>query len=263
MHVKIVQSQDTRKLFKMIESNRYEHLTSIILHFCPFTSPHPSPPSPPVTRIVSSLWVASCCKRAQQTPSKATIHGIQISKLPHLWTFRLFCPKIGGYVDIHGFHLIPMVSMSFPCDFPMIFWGKTSPCFGWLCFWFPATMWALLRHGHQNPPQNGWMNWMQRFNDFASRLRLFGLQAFKYVELASKYGSWELQSWSLQRCFSGWCINKISLKLHVSNRFNWNTCCFLWTLKHSSAENVCRKLDCNLKKTRGWLGVPPATCQWP
>lgn len=179
-----------------------------------------------MTRIVSSLWVASCCKRAQHTPSKATIHGIQISKLPHLWiwetlcvfpkeicpfnkkknmsclNFQTFLPKdwwIHRYTwipfDLKGFHVFSLW-FSDAC----FFWEKTSPCFGWLFFWYPATMWALLRHGHQNPvQQNGWMNWMQKFNDFASRLlRLFGLQVFKYVlELASKYGSWELQSWRM------------------------------------------------------------------
>ena len=102
-------------------------------------SSHPHP-SPPVTRIVSSLWVASCCRRAQHTPSKANIHGIQISKLPHLREVVCVCvfstkeicvpstcPKdrwIHRYTwrtwvrfDSNGFHV-------FSLCFPMTFCGE-------------------------------------------------------------------------------------------------------------------------------------------
>ena len=227
-----------RKLFKMIESNSYGHLTSIILtFFFPFSSRHH--PSPPVTRIVSSLWVASCCKRAQHTPSNATIHGIQISKLPHLWiwemlcvfpkeicpfnkkktclvwTFRLFCPKIGGYIDIHRFHLIWMVSMSFPCDFPMIFfWEKKHhhvsagyssdtqrPCE--LCFamatkirysktvgWIGCRNSMILLHGCWD------------FLDFRYSNMYWNLHQNMGVESCSH------DEWCLQTCFSGWCIKQ-------------------------------------------------------
>ncbi len=100
--------------------------------------------------------------------------------------------------DSNGFHV-------FSLCFPMTFCGEKHdhvsvgysddsqrPCE--VCF----AMATKIRHS-KTTRLDGLDTEMQWFC-FTSWV-FFGVQAFKYWELASKYGSWELQSWYLQMCF--------------------------------------------------------------
>lgn len=236
--MKIVQSQDMRKLFKMIESNSSGHLTSIILilfsiqfpsspipHLWPESlalcgwllvakGPNTRPAKPPYMGSKSANCLISEFERRCVFSLKKSVPSTR-KKTCLVWTFRLFCPKIGGYIDIHGFHLIWRVSMSFPCDFPMlVFSGKKHhhvsagyssdtqrPCE--LCFamatkirysktvgWIGCRNSMILLHGCWD------------FLDFRYSNMYWNLHQNMGVESCSH------DEWCLQICLNGWCIKQ-------------------------------------------------------